>query len=243
MLLLLAGTAEARTVAEKLSEMDIPAIASLAGATKDPADLAIPTRIGGFGGGDAFEAFLDFKPITAILDATHPFAQSITRRTAKIAKRRALPYLQLVRPEWKVELGDDWTHIAYEEDAAKHIPATATVFLATGRQSLKRFENLAGRHLICRQIDPPDAPFPYPNGSFLIGRPPFSHDDEVALFKRLSIDWLVVKNAGGAASRTKLSAAQELGIRVAMVARPAPTLGARVETTGQAVDWVRGLSW
>ena len=243
MLLLLAGTAEARIVAEKLAEMDIPAIASLAGATKDPADLAIPTRIGGFGGGDAFEAFLDAKPITAILDATHPFAQSITHRTDKIAKRRALPYLQLVRPEWKAETGDDWTHIAHEEDAAKHIPAAATVFLATGRQSLERFENLAGRHLICRQIDPPDAPFPYPNGSFLIGRPPFSHDDEVALFKRLSIDWLVVKNAGGAASRTKLSAARELGIRVAMVARPAPTLGARVETAGQAVDWVRGLSW
>ncbi|MGR3344175.1 MAG: cobalt-precorrin-6A reductase [Paracoccaceae bacterium] len=243
MLLLLAGTAEARIVAERLAEMDIPAIASLAGATKDPADLAIPTRSGGFGGGDAFEAFLDAKPITAILDATHPFAQSITRRTAKIAKRRDLPYLQLVRPEWRAEPGDNWTHIEHEEDAAKHVPAAATVFLATGRQSFRHFENLADRRLICRQIDPPDAPFPYPNGSFLIGRPPFSHVDEVALFKRLSIDWLVVKNAGGVASRTKLTAARELAIPVAMIARPASTVGARVETAGQAIDWVRGLSW
>ena len=243
MLLLLAGTAEARVIAQELAAAGVPAIASLAGATKDPADLAIPTRFGGFGGGDAFEAFLDAKSITAILDATHPFAHAITQRTAKIAERRALPYLLLLRPAWQAEPGDNWTHISREEDAAEHIPATATVFLATGRQSLARFENLADRHLICRQIDPPDAPFPYPNGAFLIGRPPFSLPDEVALFKRLKIDWLVVKNAGGAASRTKLSAARELGIPVAMIARPAPPVGARVESTGQAMDWVRGLSW
>ena len=243
MLLLLAGTAEARVIAEKLAELSIPAIASLAGATKDPADLAILTRSGGFGGGDAFETFLEAKNITAILDATHPFAQRITRRTAKIAKRRALPYLQLLRPPWESGPGDCWTHIAREEDAAQHIPAAATVFLATGRHSLRRFEDLADRRLICRQIEPPDAPFPYPNGSYLIGRPPFSVADEVALFRRLGIDWLVVKNAGGVASRTKLTAARDLGIPVAMIARPAPPVAARVETTAQAMDWVRGLSW
>ena len=241
MLLLLAGTTEARTVALELAEAGIAAIASLAGATKEPGELAVPTRSGGFGGGATFEAFLDDKSITAILDATHPFAHRITRRTADIARRRTLPYLLLLRPEWEAEPGDRWMHIAREEDAAAHIPATATVFLATGRQSLLRFDNLADRRLICRQIDPPDAPFPYPNGAFLIGRPPFSVADEVALFRRLGIDWLVVKNSGGEASRTKLVAARKLGIRVAMIARPEPPACARVETAGQAIAWVRRL--
>jgi precorrin-6A/cobalt-precorrin-6A reductase len=241
MLLLLAGSAEARNLAQLLAAARIPAIASLAGATKDPAEWAIPTRSGGFGGAAAFEAFLDAKSITAILDATHPFAHRITRRTADIAKRRALPYLLLLRPEWVAQPGDRWTHIAREEDAAAHIPPAATVFLATGRQSLARFENLADRRLICRQIDPPEAPFPYPNGSFLIGRPPFSEPTELALFKRLGIDWLVVKNAGGLASGTKLVAARALGIRVAMIARPTPPVCTQVQTAAQAMDWVRRL--
>ena len=95
--------------------------------------------------------------------------------------------------------------------------------------------------MICRQIDPPEGPFPFPGGEFLVGRPPFSVADEVALFSRLGVDVLIVKNAGGAASGTKLTAARQLGIPVLMIARPAVGDWPTVFSVDAALAWVRGL--
>lgn len=240
-LLLLAGTGEAKVIARRLKDMGIPARASLAGATRAPGPLDLPTDSGGFGGEEGFKSYLQAHDITAVLDATHPFANRISLRSARICRELDIPYCQLLRPPWTPGPGDDWVMLDREEDAAAHIPDGATVFLATGRQTLERFANLAKCQVICRQIDPPDRPFPFPNGEYLIGRPPFSEEDEVRLFKELGVDWLIAKNAGGAVPRTKLDAARRLGIRVILLNRPAQPEAMRVETVEAAMDWVRAL--
>ncbi len=242
MLLLLAGTSEARRIAGALAAEGIPAVASLAGATRMPEKLALETRVGGFGGRQGFIDFLQENAITAILDATHPFAAEISARTANVASSMAIPHLLLLRPPWRPSQGDDWTMIARESDAARHIAPGSTVFLATGRQSLEGFANLEGRRLICRRIDPPRAPFPYANGTYLLGRGPFTVDDEIALFEQLGVDVLVVKNAGGESSRAKLDAARALSIPVIMIERPPPPAADTVATVAEALDWVRGLA-
>ena len=238
-LLLLAGTGDARTIAQGLAGQD--GIAALAGATRNPDALPVRTRRCGFGGTDGFRQYLSDAGITAVLDATHPYARRISARSAEVCQDANIPFLQFLRPAWTPEPGDHWTNINHEEEAALHIPQGATVFLGTGRQSLERFGNLTGRTVICRQIDPPTGPFPFEGGSFLIGRPPFSVADEVDLFQRLNVGWLVVKNAGGAASRTKLTAANKLKIPVLMLARPATGDWAQVDTVEDAIEWARGL--
>ncbi|SEW13720.1 precorrin-6A/cobalt-precorrin-6A reductase [Cognatiyoonia koreensis] len=239
-LLLLAGSGEAKRIAWALTDSGLNVIASLAGATRSPDPLPVPTRIGGFGGEAGFRAYLAEERITAVLDATHPYADRITERTARVCKDLGLPYLYCCRPGWVPEPGDDWTEIAREEDAAAHIPVGATVFLGTGRQTLERFANLEGRRVICRQIDPPTAPFPFEGGEYLIGRPPFPVAREKALFRALGVEWLVVKNAGGVPSRTKLTAAGDLGIPVLMIRRPALPDADVVQTVDAAVAWARG---
>ena len=62
--------------------------------------------------------------------------------------------------------------------------------------------------------------------------------DEEALFRRLNVDVLVVKNAGGAASRTKLDAARALGLKVLMIARPACTVGPCLSERSLAETWL-----
>lgn len=240
-LLLLAGSGEAKQIAHTLAKTGIQVVASLAGATRAPDPLPVPTRVGGFGGADGFVSYLDAEKITAVLDATHPFADRITQRTASICAARGLPYLYCCRPGWNAEPGDRWTEIAREEDAAAHIPLGETVFLGTGRQTLHRFANLEGRRVICRQIDPPTAPFPFEGGEFLIGRPPFSVSQEKELFKKALIDWIVVKNAGGTPSRTKLTAAGDLGIPVLMIKRPPPPDALCVQSVEEAMAWVQSL--
>ncbi len=240
-LLLLAGSGEARTIARALAGMEgVNTIASLAGTTRAPMDLGVPTRVGGFGGRVGFEAFLEAERIDAVLDATHPFAGRISRRTADVCRHRDLPCLQVLRPPWRPGPGDRWIFIDNESEAAGHIPEGATVFLATGRQTLLRFANLAGRYLICRRIDAARQPFPFENGEYLVGRGPFTVAEEIALLRARGVEWLVVKNSGGAGGWPKLEAARALGLPVVMINRPPPPPAVtRVETPQAALAWVR----
>lgn len=240
-LLLLAGTGEAKAIATQLHEEGIAATASLAGASRAPSPLALPTRTGGFGGEPAFRTYLAEHAITAVLDATHPFADSISQRTARVCADLGVPYCQLLRPPWTPGPGDNWTLIDREEEAAAHIAPGSTVFLATGRQTLDRFANLSDCTVISRQINVPDTPFPFSNGRFLPGNPPFSERQEYDLFKSLGVDWLIAKNAGGSTPRTKLDAARRLGVRVALINRPPQPDAPRVETVDDALAWVRAL--
>ena len=240
-ILLLAGTGEARAIARGLAEKSIPAIASLAGVTRDAADLGLPTFKGGFGGEEGFRTFLADHDITAIIDATHPFAARISHRTARVAAVENVRYVQVLRPEWQQGPQDRWIFASSEEDAAGKIPKDAVVFLATGRQTLAQFSALKGQKVYCRQIDPPDSDFPFPGGEFIIGRPPFAVAAEEDLFRRLAIDYLVVKNAGGAASSTKLDAARNLGITVVMIKRPPQPDALRVTTAEAALEWAETL--
>ncbi|MFY0691261.1 MAG: cobalt-precorrin-6A reductase [Paracoccaceae bacterium] len=237
-ILLLAGTGEARELALRLTEAGHHVTASLSGATRGPADLGCETRSGGFGGDDGFCRWLSEHPVDLVVDATHPFAHRISARTARICAERSIPYLQILREEWSASNEDRWIFIDYPDEAGKHIRPDETVFLATGRQTLQDFSGLKNNRLICRQIDPPEQPFPFPNGEFLVGRPPFSVEDEMELFTRLGIDWLVVKNAGGAASRSKLDAARKLGLRVLMLNRPAQPDAPKAATVDEALAWV-----
>lgn len=238
--LLLAGTGEARQIAAALTrESRLVATASLARPDRRPMPLGIPTRIGGWGGRDAFADWLRQKRIHGIIDATHPFANGISHRTADVAADLGIDYLQVLRPAWRPEPGDRWLFLNAEDEAANHIPEDATVFLATGRKELERFGNLAPRRIYCRLLGTPLEPFPFENGAYLVNRPPFSVRDEIALFEALGIDWLVVRNSGGGGSTAKLEAARALGLRVAMLRRPPQPEAVRAETVSEVLAWVR----
>ncbi len=240
-LLLLAGTSDARRLAAALAERSIPAIASLAGATREPVALPLPTRHGGFGGAEGFGAFLDAERISAVVDGTHPFAVRITQRTHRVCAARKLPLLRLERPGWTPGPGDRWTFVADEAEAAQLIPKDATVFLATGRQSLPAWNGLRARAVHLRVIEPPTKALPFP-GSFVVARPPFDRTAEADLFQRLGVTHLVVKDSGAAEARTKLDAAGDLGIEVLVLRRPPRPDGlVVVPTIEEALAWVAEL--
>ena len=66
----------------------------------DPALPVGPVRIGGFGGVDGLRHWLRDNGIDAVVDATHPFAATITANAAAACATLGLPHLVLARPAW-----------------------------------------------------------------------------------------------------------------------------------------------
>lgn len=243
-LLLLAGTGEARDLARLLATGAIPTIASLSGAVQHPAALDVPTRVGGFGGAAAFAAYLRDAGITAILDATHPFACHISHRSAEIAADLAIPYARFDRPAWRPGPQDHWQNAASAALAIELVPRGAHVFLATGAKEITTYAALSEKaRMTCRRVDAVTEEFPLPNGAWIIGRGPFDAVAERDLFQKLRITHVLCKNAGGEGARAKLTAARELGLGVIMIDRPPVPKGARlVHDIPAAMAWVASVT-
>ena len=221
-ILVLGGTTEASRLARALAERpDIEATLSLAGRTVDPAAQPIATRIGGFGGIEGHAAYLREHGIEAVVDATHPFAEQISRHAAEAARLTGTPIVAFVRPAWVREPGDRWVEVADLDAAAQALGAAPRrVLLTTGRLGLDHFTAAPQHHYLIRTIDPPGDLPGLPQHRLLLDRGPFDLEAERALMAAERIEVVVTKNSGGAATYPKIVAARELGLPVVIVQPP-----------------------
>lgn len=238
-ILILGGTTEARLLAEAWAQQPVGrVILSLAGRTKEPASLPIPTRSGGFGGIAGLIAWLQAEHCRAVIDATHPFAAQMGQHAAAACQALGLPLLRLSRPPWQPTPADRWIEVA---DMASAVTALGTtprrVFLTVGRQNLTPFEAAPQHHYVIRTIDWPDPPPSLPHMTKITARGPFTAEDDTDLMRQERIDLLVSKNAGGSATEGKLIAARRLGVPVVMVARPTRPVSAEAGDIPTALAW------
>lgn len=234
--LLLGGTGEGRALAARLHPR-IEVISSLAGRVPDPALPVGPVRIGGFGGVDGLKRWLTDNGVDAVVDATHPFAATMTSHAAAACADLALPHLVLCRPAWDPGAA---TLVGSDTEAAEQVAAQdySRVFLTTGRSGTAAFRDSDAWFLI-RVVTAPDRDTLPPNHDLLFSRGPYDVDGECALLRDHRIEALVTKNSGGALTRAKLDAARALGVDVIMIDRPALPGGvAIVGSVDDAVDWV-----
>ncbi|GAB2185250.1 cobalt-precorrin-6A reductase [Roseibium sp. LAB1] len=240
-ILLLAGTSEARQLARTLAERlpDSRLTASFAGVVRDLPDLGVPTRVGGFGGTEGLLAYLRHEEITAIVDATHPFAAQMSRNAADAAGILKMPLVRLERPCWQSGETDRWTNVRTMDDAAAALPAGARAFLAIGRKEIERFSHRTDVFGLARMIEPPKTPLPS-SWELILSRPPGSAEEEISLFRERHISHVVTKNSGGSRSYAKIEAARSLQLDVIMIDRPklpdaetAPTIQALVDRLGK----------
>ncbi|MGV9498491.1 cobalt-precorrin-6A reductase [Streptomyces sp. NPDC003642] len=219
--LILGGTAEARALAGVLSARPgVRVTTSLAGRVARPGVLDGDVRVGGFGGAEGLAGWLLREKVTALVDATHPFAESITANAARAAALTGVRAVVLRRPGWRPGPGDRWHPVPSLGAAADLLPRVGRrVFLTTGRLGLAAFAHLAALHFVVRSVDPPEPPLP-PDTHVLLARGPFSVPGETALLREHRVDVLVTKDSGGAATAAKLTAARDLGLPVVVVGRP-----------------------
>jgi precorrin-6A/cobalt-precorrin-6A reductase len=245
-LLILGGTEEGRRLAEACVVRFGRALAvttSLAGRTQSAAPVAGAVRRGGFGGAAGLAAYLRAESIDAVVDATHPFAARISAAALDACRDLGVPLLAVTRPAWQRVPGDRWIDVGTAAEAAALLPqAGKRVFLTIGRGELEAFAAVEGAHFVVRLIEPPATQLPLAC-EVILGRGPFTVDDERGIIARHAIDLLVTKASGGAATAAKLAAARAAGIPVVMLRRPASLAGVQVERIEDAVRWLERLAF
>lgn len=237
--LLLGGTTEARELARLLVEHRIPAVTSLAGSTTGPLLPPGTVRVGGFGGTIGLIDHLTSHRVTAVVDATHPFAAQMSAHAATACAATGVRLLGLARPGWSRRPDAATWHWVDSLAAAAGVASALgeRPFLAIGRQELSQFGHWRDRRVLARVVDPPEETVP-PTWEILRARGPFQLDDELELMRSRAVDVLVTKDSGGPTA-AKLDAAARLGVPVVMVARPAPPDGVPVvATAAAALDWL-----
>ncbi len=219
-ILILGGTAEAAAAAHRLTAEGTQVVTSLAGRLRHHAVLPGETRSGGFGGIDGLAAYLEAAAITRVIDATHPFATTISAHARAACARLGLPLERLVRPSWQKHPGDRWHWAADMAMAARMAAATGRrILLTVGAGEMAAFARFGGPLYVVRLIEPRGR-LAFPRHRLVLGRGPFGLADELALMRAFAIDLVVTKASGGVATEAKLTAARRLKIPVILVRRP-----------------------
>ena len=251
-LLILGGTREAYQLAENLDKQlpqeNLNFISSLAGSTKKPNIPAGKFRTGGFGGLAGLKNFLVKEKISLLVDATHPFAENISKNALLASTDLGLPFLVLNRPPWVKHSNDQWIEVSSLKNAVKYLKnvekktgslfSTGSIFLTTGNKELWLFQNFLNYHFLVRTVDDPELVSEWPQATFLKDRGPYTLENEIKLLEKHKISMLVAKNSGGISTYAKIEAARHMKIPVLMVRRPEMITAKSCHTVNEAVDWV-----
>ena len=219
-LLLLGGTADARKIAAPLIEAGIEVIYSVAGLVRKP-QLDCAVISGGFSHIGGMHKYLIEQQISAVLDATHPYAVRISESAQQQCRQLNIPCWRFARKPWVAKHDDNWLMVDSWEDLIVQCSHYRRPFLTTGQLSQWQLDQLAqsSQQLLYRTAAVPAAKLAG-NIQWLKAIGPFALADELRLMEGFKADLLVCKNAGGEATYAKLQAARELQIKVLMLARP-----------------------
>jgi precorrin-6A/cobalt-precorrin-6A reductase len=232
MILLLGGTSDTPPVARRLAESGYRVLVSQ--ATDVPLATGCHPNIEGRAGRldeHNLGELLDHRGIRAIVDATHPYAVGIRAMASRVADDKGIPYLCFVRPA-----AIDPSMLGVEIVADHPAAAIAAfgrgrpVLLTTGTRNLGPYverARAARLPLVVRVLDHPESldaclRAGIPREHVLLGRGPFSIEDNRRHICTFGIGVLVTKDSGVAGGVIeKLQAAQAENCAVVVVARPA----------------------
>lgn len=163
---------------------------------------------------------------TLCIDATHPYAEQVTRNIRGAAQQTGTMYKRLLRPA--SALPKDCQMAENIPEAVNVLQATSgNVLLTTGAKEVTSFAPLGAERLYARVLPVESSLIAcrdagIPASHIIAMQGPFGVELNVALLHQFSIRWLVTKdggNPGGFAE--KLEAARKCGVQSIVIRRPA----------------------
>ena len=237
-----AGTTEARRLVELLSTQLVSVTACVAteyGETLLPDADNVTVRSGRIPASEIIQLFSDTK-YDLVIDATHPYAASITESVARACAETGTEYLRLLREA--SEQAEDALCVADAEEAAALLSKTeGNILLTTGSKDLKIYRKIKGfRERVYARVLPLDASLALcreagvETSHILAMQGPFSEEMDEAMLRAVSAQWLVTKDGGEAGGfAAKAAAARKAGAQLLVVGRPKQREG---KTFSQVLD-------
>ena len=230
-LLILGGTADGRQLANALyktkrykdciDKQSQKIIYSVAGLVRTP---KVPCQVisGGFSPFGGLSAYIQQQSITAILDATHPYAKIMSTTAVEAAKSCDIPCWRFHRSAWQEKEGDHWQNYADWQALTPNLNVFKSVFLSCGQLTqaqIDGFSLITDQQQLLRTAAQANVKIPS-SMQWVKAIGPFNLASELELLKRYNIDVIVSKNSGGDSTSAKLEAARVLNIPIMMLQRP-----------------------
>lgn len=231
MILTLAGTADGREVIQALKRAGYPVLATAVtpyGAKLAREAGATRVREGALEGED-LATLLAEGSIQAVIDATHPYATTITTRARTICQAAGVPYFRYQRPAATLPAHPHIARATGWAEAVKLASSYRTIMLTIGTRHLEHFTAapaLAGRRIIARVL-PEVASLEecrrlglWP-GDIIAIQGPCSYELNSALYRQFGVEAVVTKDSGSTGGvEAKVQAALDLGLQVIIISRP-----------------------
>ncbi|EHO47986.1 precorrin-6A reductase [Lentilactobacillus kisonensis] len=229
MILLLGGTSESLTIADMLTKSHQEFILSV--TTEYGAELAGQHAKNVHMGAilpNEFHDFFQVHQISLVIDATHPFARSISTHVIIAAKQDQIPYIRFERQQMHEE--GPFLKVVADMDAAiallQHRPGN--IYLSTGSKTAADFAAKLGVDRLHVRVLPTQRVMGllteagYHANQIDAIQGPFSESLNVELIKRTNAKTVVTKESGRRGGlQEKIQACQNLKILCLVIKRPA----------------------
>ncbi|WP_400161928.1 precorrin-6A reductase [Brevibacillus sp. TJ4] len=248
MILVLAGTSDARELAEKIKQAGYPLLATVVtdNAAKSLEEAGIPVQVGRLNA-EAIKQLIEEKGVECVVDASHPFAEEASRNAMAAAQAANVPYIRYERAgsdapqNEKLIVVDDYVQAA--ELAAQK---KGVIMLTTGSKTLNIFADrligLPDTTLVARMLPRVDnmvkcEELGLEQKNIVAMQGPFSKELNKALYAHYGVTLMITKESGKVgAFDEKVEAALEMGIETIVIGRPRIEYGSRFSDFDGVLD-------
>ena len=188
---------------------------------------------------DEIVAMLSRERFDLVIDATHPYAASITRSIARACEQTGTAHWRLLRGASAVS--GDAVFVQSTQDAVRFLQQTdGNILLTTGSKELALYQPLTGfSERVWARVLPIASSLEactqagLPSSHVFAMQGPFSEDMNAAMLRSIQARWLVTKDGGAPGGfEEKASAAKKAGARLVVIGRPPePEAGADLTQT------------
>ena len=238
------GTTEGRTLAEFLSGQPCDVTVCVAtdyGQTLLPESEHVSVSARRLPVGEIVSLLTEHR-FDLVIDATHPYAQSITKSIARACRETGTPRWRLLRSASGVS--PEHTYVETVSDAAAFLAETeGNILLTTGSKELAGFSQLPGfskrvwaRVLPLQSSLDACAQAGLPASHIFAMQGPFSEAMNAAMLRTIGAQYLVTKDGGAPGGfEEKESAAKSAGARLVVIGRPPEEEGLSLSKTISAL--------
>ncbi|MGP1382551.1 MAG: cobalt-precorrin-6A reductase [Thainema sp.] len=243
---LIGGTQESAEIAHALIQHQIPALVTVTTESARqlyPQSSSLDIWVGRLAD-DEMPQFIQNQGISAIVDASHPYAVAISKSAIATAQALSIPYLRYERPAIAADHPSHPTFPSIEDLTASDILSNQRVLLTIGYRWLPLFQPWHDRATLFVRILPSTVAL---NAALAAGftsdhiialRPPVTPALEQALWQQWQISMVVTKASGTAGGEdTKRQVAAQLGILLVTIERPAITYPNQTNDIEQAIQF------